>query len=200
MAAVELELGFSDPVRESAWSFRSILDAMAQPGRSFEFQKTVNGIANLHGGAMTVALTLLDQETPYWLSDGLEDAAVRQHLAFHAGATLASRVNSAQFVFCTPAEIAGTAPDLSAGTPEYPDRSASLIVTVDALEGGAAVTLSGPGIEGKRDFSPIGVGADAWGALRQNAASYPLGFDTIFATPKAVAALPRSTKIHGMEG
>lgn len=197
MAAVDLEIGFTDPVREAARGFRAVLDAMSQPGRIFRWSDTVPAVAGLHGGAMTVALTLLDQDTPYWLDRALEHQTLRTHLAFHASVAAAPSAEAAAFAFTTAQGVAALAPQLSIGTPEYPDRSATMVVAVDALDGGHSVTLTGPGIETEQRFAPAGLDAAAWAVLKHNAGAYPLGFDTIFAAPDAVAAIPRSTKING---
>ena len=80
------------------------------------------------------------------------------------------------------------------GTPEYPDRSATLIVETKRLENDGA-RLSGPGIRESASLSlPEGE------AFVQNNALFPLGLDFYFTCGERVAALPRSTRIAGTSG
>jgi alpha-D-ribose 1-methylphosphonate 5-triphosphate synthase subunit PhnH len=73
------------------------------------------------------------------------------------------------------------------GTPDYPDRSATLIVEVAALTNTGA-TLTGPGIAQTATLSlPDGL-------LAARVARYPLGIDFYFTCGDCIAALPRTTK------
>ena len=75
------------------------------------------------------------------------------------------------------------------GTPEYPDRSATLIVeSPDLSQSGA--TLTGPGIEKTASLSLPDLQA-----FKSNHALFPLGLDFIFTSGNRLAALPRSTKV-----
>ena len=75
------------------------------------------------------------------------------------------------------------------GTPEYPDRSATLIVEVGTLAVAGAV-LSGPGIESQARLSLPEVAA-----FQANRAVFPLGLDFFFTCGSEVAGLPRSTRV-----
>ena len=76
------------------------------------------------------------------------------------------------------------------GRPDYPDRSATLIVEMAALapEGAA---LRGPGIAGEARLS-----LPETAAFRANRALFPQGFDCFFTAGSALAGLPRSTIVE----
>ena len=75
------------------------------------------------------------------------------------------------------------------GTPEYPDRSATLIVECAELAPTGA-TLRGPGIRSQASLSLPDIEA-----FQSNHALFPLGLDFILTGGKQVAALPRSTTV-----
>ncbi|WP_108259121.1 phosphonate C-P lyase system protein PhnH [Mangrovicoccus ximenensis] len=76
-----------------------------------------------------------------------------------------------------------------AGTPDYPDRSATLIAELPRLAAKGA-RLSGPGIAGEAWLS-----LPEKEAFRANAARFPLGLDFLFTSGMRLAALPRSTRV-----
>ena len=80
--------------------------------------------------------------------------------------------------------------DFRIGTPEYPDRSATLIVEMEDL--GQTHRLTGPGIQ---DHAMLGV-PDA-GVFRQNAGLFPLGLDFILCAGARLAAVARTTQVEG---
>jgi alpha-D-ribose 1-methylphosphonate 5-triphosphate synthase subunit PhnH len=183
MEAARLSGGFDDPAREAARAFRAILDAMARPGRIV----SVEGAAGpgLSPAASAVLLTLCDADTPVHLTV----AAARPWLAFHCGAPLAEKAGCAFAV--GPWDALAPLDAYPAGTPDYPDRSATLIVEMPALtRDGPALT--GPGIAGETRLSL----PDA-DALRANAARFPLGLDLMLCAGDRLACLPRSTRIGG---
>lgn len=187
MAAPVLDGGFADPAPEAARAFRSLMEAMARPG-------TIHRISGagapepLSPAAGAVLLTLCDGDTPVCLTGSLDVPAVRSWLAFHTGAPL---TDPTQAMFAV-GDWAALAP-LSAypiGTPEYPDRSATLIVECTALVPEGA-TLRGPGIKGAAQLSLPEVAA-----FQENAARFPLGLDFVFTAGHSLAALPRTTEVR----
>jgi alpha-D-ribose 1-methylphosphonate 5-triphosphate synthase subunit PhnH len=73
--------------------------------------------------------------------------------------------------------------------PQYPDRSATLIIECDDLQNVGA-TLRGPGIQDTRSLS-----LPETGAFQQNAAQFPLGVDFLFCAGTRIAGLPRTTQV-----
>ncbi len=110
---------------------------------------------------------------------------------------MANRGDDAEFAFVDLAHDALDLARFAQGTPEYPDRSTTIIIKVESLTGGPALTLAGPGIPGTRALEIPGLPADFTAQWAANAARSPLGVDLIFVTNEAVIGLPRSTRIIG---
>ncbi len=186
MTTTALEGGFTDAPRAASYAFRALMNAMARPG-TIENLSGATPPAPLSVAAGTALLTLADADTPVHLAGTTDTQYIRDWLAFHTGAPVAPAENA---VFAV-----GTWKDLlpleaySIGTPEYPDRSATLIVECDSLSQTGS-RLTGPGIRDSAQFSlpdPL--------AMARNHALFPLGLDFYFTCRAQVAALPRSTRV-----
>jgi alpha-D-ribose 1-methylphosphonate 5-triphosphate synthase subunit PhnH len=190
--AMTMSRGFANPALDSQAVFRAILKAMSEPGRVIECPVPVPS-APLPPVIAAVALTMLDYETPIFLAGDLSREAPAAFLAFHTGAPLVSKPGQASVVLAlAPNELPPIA-ELEAGTPAYPDRSATVIVGVTGFGGGTPVSLRGAGIAGSRDFMAGGLHTAFWKAAIENAARFPLGVDFIFCGLRSLAAMPRST-------
>ncbi len=174
--------------------FRAVMDAMAHPGR-------VNPLATLPGaapaplnaGAAALALCLADFETPLWLDEAASEGTATAWLRFHTGARVTGDPREAVFAFVTDPRRAPDFQALAAGSLDYPDRSTTLILQVEAFAGGTVRTLAGPGIKGTATFSASPLPDDFDVRLAANRALAPRGVDLILVSSSAVAALPRST-------
>lgn len=179
--------GFTDPARQSAQAFRACLTALSRPGHVAALSIAAPP-APMSVAAGGLALTLLDGTTPVHLAGALDCAPVRDWLTFHTGAPL---VGGAEAVFAF-----GTFDDLlpldrfAIGTPEYPDRAATLVIEVPALEPRGA-HLTGPGI---KDHARLSLPATA--PFEANHALFPLGFDAFLTCGDRIAGLPRSTIVR----
>lgn len=196
---IDLAPGFADYGRDANATFRTCLTALSRPGLILPLAADVPAPPPLLATAAAVLLTLADYETSVWLDEPLSASeAVRNCLRFHTGARLTSDPGEAGF-----AVVSQTArmPELSsfdAGTPEYPDRSTTLIVQVDALAA-TGLTLTGPGIDGAIRFSPDPAPDQLAQQLTANRGRFPCGVDLIFVTGTQMAALPRSVVVKGEE-
>ncbi len=191
MGAVALSGGFADPAVDAARAFRAALSAMARPGR-IERVAGPTPPGPLSPAAAALVLTLCDGETPLHLAGRHDTADARDWIRFHTGAPL---VPAEAAVFALGSWDALVPVErFAVGTPEYPDRSATLIVELDGLEP-RGTPLTGPGIR-ERAALPLPDPA----AFRANAALYPLGRDVFLTAGHHLAAVPRSTRIHGEEG
>lgn len=190
-----LATGFADPVLGAQAAFRCLLEAIAHPGRIVPTDTDLIPPPPLLAPAYAAALTLLDFETPVWLDDGLATPAVRDTLRLHCGCPIVSQPQQANFALL--ATGAGTPlAAFAAGTPEYPDRSATLIWQVDALAAEDGVVLTGPGIRTSARLHVRGLPADFWTQWGMNQRRYPLGVDVVFVTADRIAALPRSVEVN----
>ncbi|WP_136442186.1 phosphonate C-P lyase system protein PhnH [Pacificoceanicola onchidii] len=179
--------GFTDPATQSAKAFRSVMDAMARPG-TWQAITGAEPPAPLSRAAGCVLLTLCDADTPVYLAGEADTPDIRAWLAFHTGAPLTGP-SHCMFAIGTWAALL----PLSAypiGTPDYPDRSATLIVDKADLSAPTA-TLTGPGIK-----STASLPLPALAPFQDNHALFPLGLDFILTCDDQLAALPRSTEIQ----
>lgn len=186
MQATALAGGFDSPATQSAHAFRSVMEAMARPGMI----QNIQGAAPpnpLSVAAGTVLLTLCDTDTPVYLAGNADTDDVRAWLAFHTGAPLAgpSHAMFALGDWDALMPLGG----YPVGTPEYPDRSTTLIVECAQLEA-AGTSLRGPGIK-----STAALSLPETRAFQDNRALFPLGLDFIFTCGDRLAALPRSTEV-----
>ncbi|WP_181699989.1 phosphonate C-P lyase system protein PhnH [Chthonobacter albigriseus] len=188
--------GFRQPVFDAQTTFRAIMDALARPGRRVICRPLATAPAPMSPLMAAVALTLVDPETPVWLDGALAASAdVRGWFAFQTGAPMVDQPADAAFAFVVdPARM----PPLSAfaqGTPEYPDRSTTLVVSAESVEDTGAV-FTGPGIETSVLFDTrpaIPAFAEQWQA---NRALFPRGVDLLFVAADAIVGLPRSSRLR----
>lgn len=188
--------GFADPVHDSQACFRVLLDALARPGTPYTIDVELDDDAQRQwpAAAFAAMLTLADFSTPVWLQR--RDEALAQAIRFHTGAPLTDEPAAAAFAYI--ADSAGLpAPDLfSLGTPEEPQGSATLLIRVEALEGGRPLTLSGPGIRSNARVSPVGVADTFWRARAALAVQAPCGIDCYLFCGRSVIGIPRTARVE----
>ena len=177
--------GFTDAPIDAAVAFRVIMRVMATPGQIAEVTGATPPVP-LSQAAGVVLLTLCDPETPVFLAPEVDVPAVREWITFHTGAPFAAHTE-ASFAVGRWSSLKDL--EFPIGTSEYPDRSATLIVEMDALCADGA-QLQGPGIENTAALSLPGTAA-----FQRNALLFPLGLDHFFTAGARIAALPRTTKV-----
>lgn len=179
--------GFTEAPLQSARAFREILEAMARPGTI----RRVQGASPpppLSVAAGVALLVLTDPTTHLHLAGRADCADVRHWVAFHIGAPLAA-AEDADFAVGT-WDALHPVSRFRIGQPDYPDRSATLIVECDRLAPHGPA-LTGPGIE-----TATWLNLPETAAFRANRALFPLGFDCFFTCDNRVAGLPRSTIVE----
>ena len=179
--------GFADAPVQSARGFRALLDALSRPGTLVRVQGA-RPPAPASPAAGVAALVLLDATTPLHLAGEHDCPALRDWIAFHTGAPLVG-AGEALFALGTWQALAPLH-RFAIGTPEYPDRAATLIVERPALENTGA-RLTGPGIDGEARLN-----LPDPAAFRANHALFPLGFDCFLTCGEVIAGLPRSTRVE----
>jgi len=187
--------GFREPVRESQAVFRQAMNAMARPGQILPFNPGVISPSPLSAPAAALLLTLCDFETPVWLDPPLSDTTgVREFLRFHTGVQIAASPADAAFAVISDVARMPAIASFAQGTPEYPDRSTTLLISVRELSA-EGWKLEGPGIRDHIRFSAAPLPNDFAGQVRVNRALFPRGVDMFFTTPTEIAALPRSVSL-----
>ena len=181
--------GFVDAAVQSSHAFRAALTALSQPGNIRDLSGAVPP-APLSVAAGVLLLTLCDGTTPLHLAGAFDCAPVRDWITFHCGAPLVS-AEAAVFALGDWQALQPLG-QFAIGLPDYPDRAATLIVEMPALEAKGAV-LRGPGIA---DVAYLSLPEVA--AFQANRALFPLGFDCFFTCGTKVAALPRSTYVEAV--
>lgn len=188
--------GFADPVLDSQAAFRGCLSALATPGAMVALGAGLEAVPGLHPAASALLLALLDQDTRLWLSPGAAASRVAASLKFHTGCSLAAAPREADFALvASPAEL----PPLdafSAGSQEYPERSATVVLQVPELTAGGW-TLTGPGIRGEAGLGVPALGADFLAQWEHNHARFPRGIDLYLSCGERLCGLPRTTRIAG---
>jgi alpha-D-ribose 1-methylphosphonate 5-triphosphate synthase subunit PhnH len=193
--------GFADPVLSAQSVFRAIMDAMARPGSIRSIEGPVSAPAPLSMGAAATALTLLDQDTPVWLDGVLASGPeVADWIRFHTGAPIVADASRAAFAFVGNAAQLLPFDAFDPGTPEYPDRSTTLVLQVETFTHGLPLTLTGPGIRGGQVVRAHPLPDDFSERLAANRRLFPRGVDLLLVCGNAVAALPRSVHVTAEGG
>ncbi|MBV9826297.1 MAG: phosphonate C-P lyase system protein PhnH [Alphaproteobacteria bacterium] len=188
--------GFADPVHQAQACFRTILDAMAHPGRIVMVPPPAGlAVGPLGAAACAVALTLCDFDTPVWFDAAAQPAA--PYVTFHCGAPLTAEPAAARFGFAGEPAALPALHTFALGTDEYPERSTTLLIEVAGLRlGNGGVRIAGPGIVDTAGIVIDGLPARFWTDRAALAELFPRGVDVLFASGKRLAALPRSTRVQ----
>jgi alpha-D-ribose 1-methylphosphonate 5-triphosphate synthase subunit PhnH len=193
--ATPIQAGFDDAVARSQAVFRAAMDAMARPGRRLAIRPALEAPRPLAVGAAALVLTLCDFETPVWLDPPLaRETGVGDYVRFHTGARLVASPSEAAFAVIADAPRMPPLAAFAQGTPDYPDRSATLILQVAEMSAGGW-RLEGPGVLGETRFSAGPLPADFVAQAQANRARFPCGVDLFLAAAAEIAALPRSTRL-----
>lgn len=195
MQETALKPGFPEPVKNAQNMFRYLLDVMSRPGKIQTIKPDAEAVGSCNATTITTALTLLDYETPFWLSESLNTEEIAYYLTFHTGAKRTEKTDQASFLLVGNISELPPLNEISLGNPEYPDSSATILLLVPSFSNGMKVELSGPGIKEQISFSAEGLDENFWKMAQANNALYPQGIDFFFCSESAIAALPRSTTI-----
>lgn len=197
MSQPKIYPGFNNLAQDAQRAFRATMDAMARPGTIEGTPVPLNAPAPLNATAAMLALTLCDFDSPIWLDESLYTSnEVTSFLSFHTSAPITKDKKEAQFAFFSNIDAVGDIGAFAQGTDEYPDRSTTLIIQVEALKNEGEIILEGPGIETTSTLRIAGATPEFWDLAQKNHKQFPRGVDFIFATPNELACLPRSTKIN----
>lgn len=191
-----IEGGFDNPVFDAQSAFHAVMQAMARPGTLHDARSLPRPPAPLSATAAAVALALCDHDTPVWLDAPLATRSVMAWLGFHTGAPVVSSPADAHFAIVSDPAVLISLDNFAQGTQAYPDRSVTLILQLRTLAGTDMLRLQGPGIETTARIAPDPLPRHFVEQWAQNNARFPRGLDLVLAGPRAIAALPRTTRIE----
>ncbi|MGG4604178.1 phosphonate C-P lyase system protein PhnH [Paenalcaligenes sp. Me131] len=191
MTQPSLQAAFSNPVHQAQQCFRHIAQALAEPGL-VEHIALVGSMDALDAASHASALTLLDSDTPIWISPALDSAALRRHLIFHCACPIVEQPEDAQFVFMSANDTAVLS-RLDAGTDRDPEFSCTVFLQVASLQSGTTTTWSGPGIQHSRNVQ-LPMSPEFW-QQRDAITAFPRGVDICFVAGQDMMGLPRSTRV-----
>src|SRR5262245_61077710 len=191
----------ADSVLAAQSVFRAVMNAMARPGTIHALQEADAAPAPMTTTMAAVARTLFDHDTLVWLDAPLADHPDPAHwLRFHTGARVTATAGEANFALIADPERMPSFDAFHLGTPEYPDRSTTIILQVKSLVHGMPLVLAGPGIRGTQRFCASPVPADLPSRLAINRGLFPRGVDLLLVADGAAAALPRSIRVTAEGG
>ena len=191
---MSLVTSFQHPVADAQYSFRRILKALSEPG-SLVRLPAVNGFDALGSASTCVLLTLVDQDTPLWISPQLDSDVLRQNLRFHTGALLTKDPTNVSFALAGGSLDSATLLAFPCGDEMSPELATSVVVQVDSLEGGTPLRLQGPGIEQQRIVT-MQLPAAVTRYLLNRPHRFPLGLDFLFTCGEQLLAIPRTTRVE----
>lgn len=183
-----------DAVHDSQRVFRLLLRAMSNPLQRVDIRPCADRLFGGDRAFLAVAFALLDNEvTFYSFENGALDDAIES-------LTLSQKADcaAADFIFAGGrAALFEAIRRAKTGTPADPHRSATIIAAIGGGED-AALTMSGPGIDGAVTLMTDPLVIEAILARDGMGFEYPQGIDLIFADGQSrLFAVPRLTKREG---
>lgn len=187
--------GFNDLVHDSQSTFRTLLNALSQPGTINQITVELTAPSRLNLACAATCLTLLDLETRVWLQPGL-DIEVKNWLLFHTGCRFTADPKQADFAVIWHLENMPSLSEFRQGTPVYPEDSTTLLIQIETIDQSPLPKnnlsiLKGAGINEEITL-PINVPDAFWQQWQQNYLSYPLGVDLYLLIGNKVIGLPRT--------
>ena len=198
MNAPQLAQGFTDAVHDGQRVFHAAMMALARPGNPQTLDEELAPPPPLSPGVAALALALCDFETTLWLDHAMaSQAAVATYLRFHTGTRIVDEAAVADFALIGDPSALRSFEAFAQGTLDYPDRSTTLILQMDAVVTGEGLSLTGPGIDGEARLLAAPVPAGFATMLRHNRSRFPCGLDLLLVAKGSVTGLPRSTRVEG---
>ena len=188
--------GFLNPVFDSQRAFRTVMEAMANPGELRSIGVPHDLAPGLPRAAAAALLARCDFETAVYFSPSLRrHKALLDTIRFHTGSELTDDPSHAAFAVVEPVADGLNLSAFAQGTPEYPDRSTTVLALCRALDAGSDVTVKGPGVRTTNHFGSAGLPADFLQQMTANRAGFPLGVDVLLVAGDAMIGLPRSAHL-----
>ena len=179
---------FDEHALGSQQTFRSILDAMANPGQLITIRETPHAPEVFNSASAATCLTLLNNETPVWTDVDWQSPAI-SWLQFGCGCSVVTEPCMANFAIVTRPDVMPALNYFRVGRYEQPEKATTLLVQVnDILPIAANSSDKGAHLELK------GVPETFWHQWQQLSSLHPLGIDIFFTCDDVLTSLPRSNR------
>jgi alpha-D-ribose 1-methylphosphonate 5-triphosphate synthase subunit PhnH len=122
-------------------------------------------------------------------------AEVAAWLRLHCGAKIVDDPAAASFALVADVRGLPAFDRFNLGTADYPDRSTTIVLSVDSFHSGPELALEGPGIKTRQTLRAAPLPDDIVSRLTFNRSLFPRGVDLILASATEIAALPRSVRL-----
>lgn len=193
--------GFADPVFDAQTVFRQLMEALARPGTINTIEAFAAPPEPLSPSVGAMAATLFDGDTKLWLDPRLaQRKELVGWLTFHTAAPIIEQAYDAQFAIVSSGAVLPSLESFAQGTQEYPDRSTTVILQTESLDGDTPLTLTGPGIKDRTVITPAGLPPHFCEQWAGNQSRFPRGVDMFLAAANGVIGLPRTTRIQRGNG
>lgn len=186
-----------DEVFDTQRVYRKLLKAMSYPGEQVSIAEEREKLFGNYPALLAAAMTLLDNEVTF--------AAMGNNELSHdiRLVTLSQETDpdKADYLFVTKAEQLSDAFEFAkCGTLTDPHTSATIIIRDDEAPCGT-IYLSGPGINGVREYACSALICEAIAARDKQVYEYPQGVDMIFISDSGrLTAVPRLVKRRETNG
>lgn len=191
-----LQPGFTDPVHQSQQAFRATLNALSRPGTLCTLPAPAAAPSGWSPTLTALALTLFDQDTLVWLDAVAASTEAVAHLRFHCGCPIVTIPDMAEFAVVSDPSCMPPMHTFPIGDPQYPERSATIILAIESLTGGTPLRWTGPGIKASVTVAPQGLPPNFAAQWADNHALYPSGVDVFLIAGDQVMGLPRGVSIE----
>lgn len=176
-------------------TFRAVMNAMARPGTTRSLRYAGTAPTPMASGTAAIASALFDQDTAIWMDEATTNTPdVADWLRFHTGCPITDHPSQCDFALIADAAALPAFDRFMQGTPDYPDRSTTIILQVDSVTDGRIVELHGPGIDGATHLHVPSRPPDLLDRLAVNGALFPLGIDLVLVAGDSIVALPRTAR------
>lgn len=203
--AILSSMKFEDPVLDAQQAFRTILTAMAYPGRIVTLHRPNAFPEGLHQAAWAVLLTLVDESVHFW-TDLPEDHEAQRAVEFFCRPQKVSDAQEAELLLITQPDNFSGPYLFRVGTETEPHLGATLIMQMTCLTNAGAtdaaesLSFTGPGVPDVAKIWVNGCPAEFWEWRKRLEAVYPRGVDLLLTHGPSLVAIPRSLIITREKG
>ena len=190
-----------DEVFDSQRNFRTLMDGMSRPGKIFKLYKHnfLKSPEGLNPNVLTVLKTLGDNNITF----SHNNETVERYIEINTG-MLPDEIDKADYVLFDGKEFNQSICSVNTGSLEFPENSATVIITVESILSGlykntfmnkTELHMTGPGVKDRNIVTVEGLDKKYLKSISEINSVFPLGIDVIFVdTEGNITCMPRTTK------